>query len=60
MSLAPQMKKEWQIIDFNNYEEKLRNLVAYGDSIDTKIKVYNLELQKYRMREKHKLDISAI
>lgn len=54
------MKKEWQIIDFNNYEEKLLNLVAYGDNIDTKIKVYTKASELYRMREKHKLDISAI
>jgi hypothetical protein len=41
MHLAPQMKKEWQIIDFNNYEDKLRKLVAFGDSLESKIKVDN-------------------
>ena len=37
--IAPQMKKEWQIIDFNNYEDKLLKLVGYGDSVESKIKV---------------------
>ncbi|CAI2385812.1 unnamed protein product [Moneuplotes crassus] len=36
--ITPQMKKEWEIIDFNNYEDKLRKLVTFGESIQDKIK----------------------
>jgi hypothetical protein len=33
------MKTEWQIIDFNNYEDKLMKLVSFGDDLEQMIKV---------------------
>ena len=33
------MKKEWEILDFNNYADKLVNLVSFGDSVQSMIKV---------------------
>ena len=33
------MKKEWQIIDFNNYEDKLSKLVSFGENLENIIKV---------------------
>ena len=41
LNVAPQIKKDWQIIDFNNYEDKLLKLVSFGDSLEESIKVMN-------------------
>lgn len=54
------MKKEWQIIDFNNYEDKLRKLVAFGDSLESKIKVNKWTSDDFRMKDSHRRVILAI
>lgn len=50
-NIAPQMKKEWQIIDFNNYEDKLLKLVSFGVDLESKIKVNLIQPKIYLQNE---------
>jgi hypothetical protein len=49
------MKTEWQFIDFNNFDDKIKKLASFSDDLKQKIKVGYLLISKLnRMTKKSK------